>query len=89
MVTTVFTLEDLRRILREGAGEDVDLDSNILDTSFEDLGYESLALLETGVRLGREYGIELDDATLTDIETPREFIAAVNEQIGRLAQATV
>ncbi|MFF4830204.1 acyl carrier protein [Streptomyces sp. NPDC001315] len=87
MATTSFTLDDLRRILREGAGEDVDLDGSILDTPFEDLGYESLALLETGVRIGREYGIELDDATLTDIETPRQFIEAVNEQLARASQA--
>lgn len=86
MTTSEFTLQDLRRILREGAGSDesVDLDGDIADTHFERLGYESLALLETGSRIEREYGITLDDSALTDAETPRELISAVNEHL-RLA----
>ncbi|MFI6008624.1 acyl carrier protein [Streptomyces sp. NPDC051243] len=80
MATTEFTLDDLKRILREGAGADegVDLDGDILDTGFEELGYESLALLETGGRIEREFGITLDDDVLTDAHTPRALIAAVN-----------
>ncbi len=78
-----FTLDDLRRILLEGAGaaENVDLGGDILDAPFEELGYESLALLETGLRIGREYEIELDDDVLADAETPRDLIAAVNAQL--------
>ena len=50
METKQFSLDDLKRILIEGAGaeESVDLDGDILDEDFEHLGYESLALLETG-----------------------------------------
>ncbi|MEX2982677.1 acyl carrier protein [Streptomyces sp. C36] len=83
MPATSFTLEDLRRILREGAGADegVDLDGDILDTEFETLGYESLALLETGGRIERELGITLDDDTLTDARTPRALIEAVNARL--------
>lgn len=83
METQQFTLEDLKRILLEGAGaeEGVDLDGDILDATFEDLGYESLALLETGGRIEREYGITLDDDSLTDAPTPRTLIAAVNAQL--------
>ncbi|MFJ8108066.1 acyl carrier protein [Streptomyces sp. NPDC096132] len=75
-----FTLEDLKRILREGAGADdgVDLDGDIVDTDFESLGYESLAMLETGGRIEREFGVTLDDDTVTDAKTPRELIEAVN-----------
>ncbi|MCX0242125.1 acyl carrier protein [Streptomyces sp. NPDC097595] len=80
---TVFVLDDLRRILREAAGaeEGVDLDADILDTTFDALGYESLALLETGGRIEREYGITLDDDTLTDADTPRALIDVVNAQL--------
>ncbi|MET9520715.1 acyl carrier protein [Streptomyces sp. NPDC002994] len=75
-----FTLDDLRRILLEGAGADegVDLGADILDVQFEALGYESLALLETGSRIEREYGIDLDEDLLTNTDTPRALIAAVN-----------
>ncbi|NED81170.1 acyl carrier protein [Streptomyces sp. SID11233] len=80
---TAFALDDLRRILREAAGtdEEVDLDADILDTTFDALGYESLALLETGGRIEREYGIALDDDTLTDAETPRALIDVVNARL--------
>lgn len=83
MAAKELTIDDLRRILREGAGtgEGVDLDGDILDASFDDLGYESLALLETAARIGREFGVELDDATVTDAETPRDLIDAVNAQL--------
>ncbi|WP_338783614.1 acyl carrier protein [Streptomyces sp. DG1A-41] len=81
MTAKAFTLDDLRRILREGAGEDFDLDDDIDDVTFVDLGYESLALLETGARIGREYGIELEDETLIDAETPRRLVDAVNAQL--------
>ncbi|MFJ4691869.1 acyl carrier protein [Streptomyces sp. NPDC088766] len=83
-----FTLADLRRILLQAAGADeaTALDDDILDTTFDLLGYESLALLETGGCIEREYGISLDDDTLTDALTPRDLIDTVNE---RLAAARV
>ncbi|PYC83776.1 actinorhodin polyketide synthase [Streptomyces tateyamensis] len=78
-----FTRSDLTRILLEGAGaeEGVDLNGDILDADFEELGYESLALLETGGRIEREYGISLDDTALTDVHTPRQLIELVNGQL--------
>ncbi|MEV6753026.1 acyl carrier protein [Streptomyces sp. NPDC051214] len=84
-----FTLEDLKRILLEGAGaaEGVDLDGDILDTPFEDLGYESLAMLETSSRIEREYGVTLDEDMVTDAATPRRFIEAVGAQLAPTATA--
>ncbi|MFC3979715.1 acyl carrier protein [Streptosporangium jomthongense] len=78
-----FGVDDLRRILREGAGADeaVDLDNDILDRRFDELGYESIALLETGSRIEREYGIRLDDEALGEVRTPRALIDLVNEQL--------
>lgn len=84
MTDKEFTLDDLRRILLEAAGADegTDLGTDILDTAFDALGYESLALLETGGCIEREYGISLDDDTLTtDALTPRALIETVNERL--------
>ncbi|MFI1103532.1 MULTISPECIES: acyl carrier protein [Streptomyces] len=88
-MATTFTLDDLKRILLEAAGADegVDLDGDILDTEFEVLGYESLALLETGGRIEREYGISLDDDALTDATTPRALIDVVNAQLSSASAA--
>jgi minimal PKS acyl carrier protein len=81
MTIPQFTLDDLKTILRAGAGESVDLDGDILDTHFEQLGYDSLALLETGSRIERGYGIALDDAVLAQVDTPRALVSVVNAQL--------
>nr|QDG00824.1 acyl carrier protein [Streptomyces griseus] len=84
-----FTLDDLTRILLEGAGadEDVVLDEDILDKQFGDLGYESLALLETASRIEREYGISLDDDIFTEHPTPRALIETINTALAKLISA--
>jgi act minimal PKS acyl carrier protein len=80
MSDVIFALHDLRRILLEcaGADEGVDLDGEILDTEFEDLGYDSLALMETAARITREYGIPIEDEALTAATTPRRLLDLLN-----------
>ncbi|GIE92970.1 acyl carrier protein [Paractinoplanes rishiriensis] len=82
-MTAHLTLDDLKRIMREvaGADETVDFDADILDTTFLDLGYDSLALLETGSRIERDYAVALDDETVTGADTPRALLGAVNSQL--------
>ncbi|CAM5658881.1 Acyl carrier protein OS=Streptomyces tendae OX=1932 GN=GUR47_25175 PE=4 SV=1 [Streptomyces tendae] len=77
------TVEDLTGIMRSSAGEDesVDLDGDILDSAFADLGYDSLALLETVARISRDYGVELGDDVLDGVETPRDLLTAVNRSL--------
>ncbi|MDR3031698.1 acyl carrier protein [Kitasatospora cineracea] len=87
MTAKAFTLDELKTILLEAAGvaEGVDLDGDILDTEFDVLGYESLALLETGSVIEREYGISLDEEAIGDARTPRAFIEVVNAQLAPAA----
>ena len=75
-----FDLHDLRRILREGAGADegVDLDGEILDVAFDDLGYDSIALMETAALISRETGRQIEDDDLTPSTTPRALLELVN-----------
>lgn len=89
MATQSFTLDDLKRILLEAAGvdENVDLDDDILDTDFEELSYESLAILETCGRIERDYGISLDDTVVTEARTPRALLDLVNAQLAEVATA--
>lgn len=84
----LITLDDLTRLLRESAGEEegIDLDGDILDTEFLDLGYDSLALLQVTGRIQREYGIELPDDAVADAETPRALLDLIN-QLGQAAAA--
>ncbi|MFJ8535821.1 acyl carrier protein [Streptomyces sp. NPDC093591] len=73
------TIDDLRRILTECAGMDegVNLDGDILDTSFTDLGYDSLALMETASRIKEEFGVRISDEEIAVVETPRLLLEAV------------
>ncbi|GAA2425877.1 acyl carrier protein [Actinomadura vinacea] len=75
------TLPDLVTALRECAGEDenVDLGGDIGDRTFTDLGYDSIALLETSARMADRFGLDLDDDVLTGLETPTELLRYLNE----------
>lgn len=79
------TLTDLTQLLRECAGEDesVDLDGDILDVSFEDLGYDSLALFNTVSRIERDYGVELGDGVVVEAKSPRDLLARVDELLSQ------
>jgi acyl carrier protein len=83
MTTPELTLDDLRRILRAVAGEaeGAGLDGDILDVTFTDLGYDSLALLETAGQIERERDLQLDESTITEAQTPRQLLTAVTEQL--------
>jgi act minimal PKS acyl carrier protein len=75
-------IQDLRRILRESAGVDpgVDLDADIADTDFLDLGYDSVAVLEVLARVSREYGRPVDDEALAAASTPRQLLDLLNRR---------
>jgi act minimal PKS acyl carrier protein len=78
------TLDDLLRIVREGSGAPAEpVDGDVGDVRFEDLGYDSLALLETSTRIEREYGIKLDDGTVTTAATPAALLAIVNDALAQ------
>ncbi|MGX9886909.1 acyl carrier protein [Streptomyces sp. NPDC002276] len=76
-------LEDLTTVLRECAGESetADLSAAALDASFTDLGYDSVAVLETTARIEREHGIALDDEAVSEAATLRAYLALVNEAL--------
>ncbi|MGC0380114.1 acyl carrier protein [Streptomyces sp. SAI-129] len=80
MSASTVTLTDLTRMLRESAGEEegVDLDGDVLDVSFDELGYDSLAMLQVIGQVQREYGIRLPDETVADAGTPRALLALIN-----------
>ncbi|MEU7842713.1 acyl carrier protein [Micromonospora sp. NPDC049114] len=79
----LLSLDDLRRILREAAGDDdtVDIDGDILDTPFVELGFDSLAILETVSRVSREFAVALPDEVVERCDTPRAFLEDVNRTL--------
>ena len=79
--TVPFTAADVLRILREVAGADERLgpegqDSG--DVPLNELGYDSLALLELAARIEKLYPVQIPDSDLKDEMTPRQIVAYVN-----------
>ncbi|WUH94333.1 acyl carrier protein [Streptomyces sp. NBC_00433] len=47
------------------------------DISFDELGYESLALMETASAIEREFSVSVPDELLFEARTPRELAELV------------
>ncbi|MFH8774795.1 MULTISPECIES: acyl carrier protein [unclassified Streptomyces] len=82
-----FSRSDLTRLLRESAGEEEPglLDGDVLDVSFSDLGYDSVAVLQLIGLIERERGIQLADETVSEAQTPRALLEVVNTVQGQAA----
>lgn len=76
------TLPDLRRVLVENAGEidGVQFDESLLDIDFDEIGYDSLALMESAAAITDMYGIQVPDEVLTELRTPRQLLEFVNSR---------
>ncbi|HUY52417.1 MAG TPA: acyl carrier protein [Streptosporangiaceae bacterium] len=74
------TLRELQDIMRQCAGEDESAQplEQVADQAFDELGYDSLALLETQTRIKLDYGVELSENELTQGMTPRQLVDMVN-----------
>jgi act minimal PKS acyl carrier protein len=75
------TWDDLRTLIEECAGEVDGLGDYPIDRSFEEIGYDSLAILETVSAVERRYRIRLADSDVGEIATPADFLALVNSQL--------
>ncbi|WP_035847283.1 acyl carrier protein [Kitasatospora azatica] len=86
---TEMSLSTLIALLVECAGEEegVDLNGDILDVPFVELGYDSLAVLQTSGRIERDYGIQLSDDTVAEAYTPRLLLEFVNESLSAATAA--
>ena len=82
---SVLTMEGLKDIMREAAGEDDSGQAgrDITDTSFIDLGFDSLALLETVALIKRKHGVALADDELTELKTPGDLLGRINADLAR------
>lgn len=74
------TIEELFQALIESAGEsEIELaPSDSLDVPFSDIGYDSLALMETAAKITKRTGIKVDDQELNAAETPRQLLDLFN-----------
>lgn len=81
------TIHDLVRILQEGGERDeqantnLDADSDIADMEFDDLGFDSLAVLNAVDRIMQEYGVAPRYDDVAEARTPTKLVALVNEAL--------
>lgn len=82
-VSSTMSIDDLRGILIACAGGDEadTLPGDIVGVSFDELGYDSLALMETAATLKRDHGVVISDDQLAEVRTPAEMLLLINDPI--------
>ncbi|MGW2425639.1 acyl carrier protein [Streptomyces sp. NPDC001709] len=72
-------LDELKGIMRQSGVEDsVDLDGDILDRSWTELGYDSLAVLEITTEVQHRTGVDLPEEENSELTTPRLLLEHVS-----------
>ena len=72
--------EKLAALLSEQFG--VDVDSITMDTSFEDLGADSLDIVEMTMAVEEEFGLEdMDEADLSGISTVADLVRYLKSKL--------
>ncbi len=72
-------LEKIKRIMEQQLG--LDQSEITLDTSFEELGIDSLDLFQIIIEIEEEFRIQIEDAE--SIKTVGEAVSVVKEKIGK------
>ncbi|MGP4046381.1 methyltransferase [Streptomyces sp. 2A115] len=75
-----FTLEELIELIETHAGEpdEGELDVTVVDVLFQELGYDSIRLLEVISQIKQRYGLDLAEEILAEMRTPRQILDAIN-----------
>ncbi|MFB0632475.1 acyl carrier protein [Streptomyces sp. AB3(2024)] len=84
-------LTELARILRIWGGEEecVELSEDVQDLYWDELGYDSLSVLQAIGSIERKYDVLLDGELLERADTPRSFLRCVNRVLRSRAAAAV
>ena len=72
------TLDSIKKILSEQLG--VDEDSITETTSVEELGADSLDLVEIVMAIEEEYNIQIDDGAVEDLKTVGDILAYISKK---------
>lgn len=77
------TIDELKGLMQSSAGVDeaVDLDADILDTSFELLGYDSLAVMQIRAEIEQRLEVPLSPDAIGTRTTPRQLMDHVNQRL--------
>lgn len=62
-------IETLRELMRNSSQEDADWDSVSGDDSIEDLGFDSLSILDLIYDIQQEFGVEFEPESIAGVKT--------------------
>ncbi len=85
MTDQSFGFEDLKRILVDRVGLPEDVVKDEPELTFEDMGLDSLALVEIQLAMEQEYGFSVADEDAERILNVGEAISYVNERLAAQA----
>ncbi|HLM87078.1 MAG TPA: acyl carrier protein [Solirubrobacteraceae bacterium] len=85
MTEQSFGFEDLKRILVDRVGLPEDVVKDDPDLTFEDMGLDSLALVEIQLAMEQEYGFTVEDEDAERIVNVGEAISYVNSRLAAQA----
>jgi len=80
-VTRQFQFEDLKKILVERVGVPEDEIGDNLNTTFDDIGLDSLAFVEIQLAVQQEYGFAIEDHEAQHISSFRDAIDFTNRKL--------
>lgn len=77
------TLDEFIGLVEAHAGEpdEGNLDDSVIDVLFEQLGYDSVRLLEVLSQIKNRYGLDLSEEILSETRTLRQTLDKINELI--------
>jgi len=78
-----FTFDDLKNVLVNRIGIAEARVTDDLDATFEDMGLDSLAMVELQLAIQQRYGIEIIDDETSHIKTPRGAIDFTNRRLSQ------
>jgi acyl carrier protein len=76
-----FAFDDLKRVLVDRVGLDEELVTDDPNTTFDDMGLDSLAFFEVQLAMQQEYGFNIPEEDASRITTVGEAIDYVNEKL--------
>lgn len=80
-MTRQFEFEDLKKILVERVGIPVEEIGDDLNTTFDDIGLDSLAFVEIQLAVQQEYGFSIEDHEAQHITSFRDAIDFTNRKL--------
>jgi len=86
---TTFTLFDLLQLLRESADQDsgvaVIVDENNADRTFDELGFDSLAIFNVAAQIEERYSIQIGYDVMAETKSPRALFSLIQRRLAKAA----